>query len=207
MTAPGSAEPIAAIILAAGESRRMGDTNKLSLDIAGQPLLRHAVNTLLAARVSEVLVVLGHEADWAATIIGDLPVRTITNADYRAGQASSVALGLSAIGEGHAGILMCLADQPALTAEDLNRLIDAFMRSSEQPILVPRYRGQRGNPALLAGHLRKDILGKSGSPGCRAFMDENPGLVAFWDAPNDHFTRDIDTRDDYHLFIHGTCPR
>ncbi|MEE4203644.1 MAG: nucleotidyltransferase family protein, partial [Halieaceae bacterium] len=192
-----STSSVAAVLLAAGESRRMGDINKLSLDIAGTPLLRHAVLTLLASRVTEVLVVTGHEAEWASDVLADLPVRLVHNAQYTSGQASSVMLGLSAISDGHDSILMCLSDQPLLTPSDLNQLLDAFDNVGQKPILVPRYQGVRGNPALLSAELRRSILTKSGNPGCRSFMDENPQLVAFWEAPNDHFTRDVDTPDDY----------
>jgi molybdenum cofactor cytidylyltransferase len=197
MNDTSSVSSIAAVLLAAGESRRMGDINKLSLEIAGTPLLRHAVLNLLASRAAEVLVVTGHEAEWASDVLADLPVRLVHNAQYTSGQASSVTLGLSAISDGHHGIMMCLSDQPLLTPSDLNQLLDAFDNVSQKSILVPRYQGVRGNPVVLSGELRQRILTKSGNPGCRSFMDENPQLVAFWEAPNDHFTRDIDTPDDY----------
>lgn len=192
---------IAAILLAAGQSRRMGSVNKLRLDIAGVPMLRHATNTLLASQVSTVLVVTGHEADWANRTLEDLPVGTVNNPHFAAGQAGSVRLGLNEMSVECDAILMCLADQPALTAADINAVIDAFVQQQTRPILVPHYQGARGNPTILASYLRQDILNRSDHPGCRRFMNDNPHLVNFWEAPNDHFISDIDTAEAYTSFI------
>ena len=140
---------VSAILLAAGESRRMGVTNKLALAVDGEPLLRRAVKTLLASDLAEVVVVLGHAPQEAQSLLQGLEVRTVVNSDYRQGQMSSVHCGLEALQRPCDGVMICLADQALLTSRDIDALITAFSRSSDS-IIVPTYQGQRGNPVVLS---------------------------------------------------------
>jgi len=188
---------VSAILLAAGESRRMGAVNKLTLPIDGQPLLRHSAQTLLASRLREVAVVLGHEADQAAPLLEDLDVTLVHNERYAEGQMSSVHRGLEALADACEGVMICLADQPLLTPGDVDALIEAFGRREQGSILVPTYRGRRGNPIVLAYAHRDEILGSGRNLGCKRLIERNPELVTTLEMETDHVVFDLDTPEDY----------
>jgi len=188
---------VAAIVLAAGESRRMGGTNKLALDIGGEALLHRTVRTLQASTLSDLVVVLGHEADAARSLLDGLDVRTVVNEAYAQGQMTSVHRGLEALTRPCDGVMICLSDQPLLTSGDIDFLIDAFAARPDAAILVPVHRGQRGNPIILASTQREAILAGGRNLGCKHLIDRNPELVTTIEAPSDHFVFDLDTPADY----------
>jgi molybdenum cofactor cytidylyltransferase len=187
---------VSAIVLAAGESRRMGGINKLMLAVEGEPLLRHTVKTLLASRLGEVVVVLGHQAEEARILLHELEVRTVVNSHYREGQMSSVHCGLETLTRPCDGVMICLVDQPLLTAQDIDVLIDAFGRRGAS-ILVPTYEGRRGNPVVLAYAHRAEILGGGRNLGCKRLIESNPQLVSTVEMDVDHVVFDLDTPEDY----------
>lgn len=188
---------IGAILLAAGQSRRMGAKNKLLLDIDGEPMVRHAARMLLDSRAEEVVAVLGHQSAAVGDALAGLPVRIVHNAAFREGQMTSVRCGLDALSDRHAGILVALADQPALTAADMDFLVDAFLSGDRQRVLVPVRGDRRGNPIVLAAHHRDEIAGRDLNFGCRNLIARNPKSVRAIDPPNDRFFSDVDTPDDY----------
>ena len=187
---------VSGILLAAGESRRMDGINKLTLSVAGEPLLRRTVETLLASRLDELVVVLGHQAETAQAVLQGLAVRTTTNAAYREGQMSSVHRGLEALARPCDGVMICLADQPLLTAQDIDSLIDAFAQRGGS-IVVPTYHGRRGNPIVLAYAHRARILDGGRNLGCKRLIEHNPELVTTVEMDNDHTVFDLDTPEDY----------
>jgi len=187
---------VSAILLAAGESRRMSGINKLMLAVEGEPLLRHTVKTLLASRLGEVVVVLGHQAEEARILLHELEVRTVVNSHYREGQMSSVHCGLEALTRQCDGVMICLTDQPMLTAQDIDALIDAFGRRGGS-IIVPTYQGRRGNPIVFAYAHRAEILGGGRNLGCKRLIERNPDLVRTMEMDTDHVVFDLDTPEDY----------
>ncbi len=186
-----------AILLAAGESRRMGGTNKLGLPVHGVPLLRRTVMTLLGARLKEIVVVLGHEQETARSLLADLPLRLVVNEHYHDGQMSSVHCGLAALQAPCDGVMVCLSDQPLLETADIDRLIDAFLHRCSSAVLVPTYRGQRGNPIILARQHCQSILDGDRNLGCKHFIEESPELVTVLEMDNDHVVFDLDSPADY----------
>ncbi len=188
---------VSAILLAAGESRRMGELNKLELPVRGEPLLRRTACTLLASRLLEVIVVLGHEAARARRLLDGLAVSVVENKGYHDGQMTSVCQGLDALSVACDGVMICLADQPLLTAADINVLIDAFGQRSRGSVLVPVFAGQRGNPIVLAHEHRAAILDGERNLGCKRLIERNPELVTTIAMPNDHVVFDLDTPGDY----------
>lgn len=188
---------VSAILLAAGESRRMGMTNKLEVPIAGVPLLRRSAKTLLASHLHEIVVVLGHAADVSRQLLQDLPLTLVENPHYREGQMSSVYRGLDTLAAAADGVMVCLADQPLLTPMDIDLLIDAFDRQRDSAILVPTWQGQRGNPVILAWNQRATILQGRRNLGCKRLIERNPELVTTFAMPNDHIVSDLDTPGDY----------
>lgn len=188
---------VSAVLLAAGLSQRMGERNKLALDIAGEPLLRRTARTLLGSSLDEVVVVLGHEAGSARSLLTGLPVRVVENPHYREGQMTSVHCGLQALHKDCRGVMICLSDQPLLQSSDIDRLVDAFLNECSKSVLVPTHQGQRGNPIVLDFSHRDAILSGDRNLGCKRLIAKNPELV--WPLPmdNNHCVFDLDTPEDY----------
>jgi molybdenum cofactor cytidylyltransferase len=195
---------VSAVVLAAGMSTRMGQ-NKLLLNFRDKPLIVHAVDTLLASDIDEVIVVLGHEtekvrdqlerriglANKAAT---EKPVRLVQNPDYQNGLSTSVRAGVEAVSRQANSIMIYLADQPLLEPEDLNRIVAGFAAAKEidKSIVVPFFRGERGNPVILDASLRDSILGIVGDVGCKGVIKRYPEKVYAIEMENDHVVRDVD---------------
>ena len=189
--------PVSAIILAGGVSRRMGMTNKLHLSIGAVPMLRHCVETILAASLGEVLVVLGHQRFETQKLIEDLEVRTVFNKAYRSGQMTTVICGLAVLKQKSSGVMICLGDQPALTPKDLNFLIDAFSHRPDGDVIIPQYKSIRGNPIIITDRCKMELLAGKYKLGCRSFVEKNPSLVHTIEMPNAAVTLDLDTPQDY----------
>ena len=193
-----SARPkIAAIVLAAGSSQRMGVKNKLHLPIDGVPLLRHSLEILLASNIDEVVVVLGHEQESTRALIDDLPLQLVYNQAHSSGQMTSVHCGLASLKVRYDGVIIALGDQPALTVADLNYLIDAYRNRSSGEVVVPTFTGERGNPIIISDNCRADILAGTRNLGCRKFIENNPELVCRVEMPNADVVIDLDTPQEY----------
>ncbi len=192
---------ITAIVLAAGESMRMGKRNKMELKINGRNLIRQIVGTLLDSNINKIIVVTGYQPDVVRNSLIGLPVVKVHNDDYEQGQMSSVHKGLSKINNVCDGIMICLGDQPLLESNDIDCLISAFNQRPNGSILVPTYKGQRGNPIILSYEHRNKILGGGKNLGCRKLIEKNPGLVYTVEMENDHVITDIDSPDDYEKLL------
>lgn len=188
---------VSAILLAAGESRRMGDVNKLTLPVRGVPLLRHMAGTLLGSDLHEVVVVTGHAQQTARKLLQGLPVMVVNNVRYREGQMTSVHRGLEALQAHCTGVMVCLSDQPLLLIEDLNRLIHTFLEQCPSRVLVPVFEGRRGNPIILADQHRDAIVAGERNLGCKRLIEKNPDLVSTLEMETDHVVFDLDTLSDY----------
>lgn len=188
---------VSAVLLAAGESQRMGGVNKLTLPVGGVPLLRYSAQVLLASKLHEVIVVLGHEAERARELVGDLAVTIVHNPDYKSGQMTSVHCGIEQLARPCDAIMICLADQPLLAPADIDALIEAFARRRRGSILVPTCRGQRGNPIILAAEHRAAILAGERNLGCKRLIERNPELVEAIETVNEHYVFDLDTPAQY----------
>jgi molybdenum cofactor cytidylyltransferase len=138
---------VAAIVLAAGRSTRMGPQNKLLAGIGGKPMVRHAVEAALASRARPVLVVTGHQNADVTAALSRLDVGLVPNPDYATGLASSLRTGIRAVPANCDGALILLGDMPRIAPEHLDRLLDAFAAAPEA-IVVPVHEGRQGNPIL-----------------------------------------------------------
>lgn len=191
-----TAPRIAAVVLAAGLSRRAGSRNKLLFDWQGQPMLRVVVQTILAAGLAEPIVVLGHEAGPLRAALAGTPARCVVNAAYAQGMAGSIATGIAAVPADDAGALICLGDMPAIRASTLQALADAFTLAEAPRPCVPVQAGRWGNPVLWPRAAFADLLALQGDRGAKALLQAArwaPHEVAV-DDPGIH--RDIDTAAD-----------
>ena len=186
---------IAAIVLAAGASTRMG-RQKLVLPMRdGRSLARVSVEQVLAAGLDDVVVVLGREAEAVAESLRGLRVRTVVNPRYAEGQSTSLRAGLDALGPATTAAVIALGDQPLADPGVIGRLVAAF-RATGRPIVVPVYRDGRGNPVLFAATLFPELRAVTGDRGGRGVIARDPGRVA--EVPFDAaMPADIDTPEDY----------
>jgi len=187
-----------AVVLAAGSSTRMGDTNKLLLPVNGLPLVRHTVNTILEAGVTSITVVTGHDQAAISGALAGLPIELVHNANHTHGKASSVLTGLSSIDGSPEAVMISLSDQPALSAENLIGIHTAFLDLPDYVALVPVVQGKRGNPVVLSYDLVKSLIRSGTSP--RDFLDEHPEKVRFEPVDDLAFITDVDTPEQWRDF-------
>jgi molybdenum cofactor cytidylyltransferase len=185
--------PVAALVLAAGRSSRMGEANKLTQILRGKPLLRHAVEAALASQASPVLVVTGHDADAVRQALEGLDVGFIHNPDHADGMASSLKAGLSALPQNAAGAVVLLGDMPNVTPAIMDRLIAAATHDAKA--VVPTLLGRRGNPALLMRPILPDLLQLSGDQGARKLLEAAGDAVVEIAIDDPAIALDIDTPD------------
>ena len=187
---------IAALILAAGESSRMG-TDKALLLYRGRTFLEHILATLREAGVNRVAVVLGHHAEEIRPAVKLDGAKVVINPDYRRGQTSSLQTGLRAIDPTDVGaVVLCLVDHPAVSAKVVRNLISEF-KESHAPVVIPTYQGQRGHPVLIARPLFSEMLALGPDEGAntvvRKYREEtrfvevdDPGILADVDDPESY---------------------
>lgn len=164
-----AAAEVAAVVLAAGRSTRLG-RNKLLQELHGRPLIHHAVAAALESRAAPVVVVLGHEAERVRSALDGLAVRCIEAADHAEGMAASLRAGIRAVPPEAAGALIALGDMPLLRPADYDRLIAA--RTPEALAVLPLCDGRRGHPVLLARALFPRVLTLKGDEGARRLLTE-----------------------------------
>jgi len=184
---------IAVLVLAAGQSRRMGADNKLLAELGGKPMLRHAVEAALASQAGPVLAITGHEADAVASALADLDVTVHHNPAFAEGLSASLHTGIAALPDGCDGALVLLGDMPRITPGHLDRLIAAFNPLEGRAICVPTFRGKRGNPVLFAQSLFDEMRTLAGDVGARHLIGAHEDLVAEVPMDDDAIFVDVDT--------------
>jgi molybdenum cofactor cytidylyltransferase len=184
---------VGAVVLAAGLSRRMGAANKLLLDVDGAPMLARCVDAALASSARPVVVVTGHEAAAVRAALAGREVIFVHNPEPEAGLASSLRLGIAALGEKVDGAVVCLGDMPWVRAEHIEVLIAAFEASGERPICVPTHDRKRGNPVLWPARHFAAIAALTGDSGARSLLDAHAGEVCYVPVADPGVTLDVDT--------------
>jgi len=183
---------VAAIILAAGRSTRMG-ANKLLADVGGAPMVRVVAQAVLASAARPVLVVTGHQADEVRAALAGLEVKCVANPDFAQGLATSLKAGLRAVPSDADGVLVVLGDMPRVTSEHLDRLSAAFAASGGSAVVVPTHEGRRGNPVLWPRALFAGMLALDGDAGARRLLASHADRVREVDLATDAIFLDVDT--------------
>jgi molybdenum cofactor cytidylyltransferase len=184
---------VAAIVLAAGRSTRMGGPNKLLADLDGKKLVRSVTEQALASKATDVIVVTGHQADLVEQALAGLKVKFVRNPDFAGGLASSVKAGISAVPANADGALVCLGDMPLIDAKLINRLIEAFEPDRGHLIAVPVSDGRRGNPVLWSRRFFRELMTLDGDVGARHLIAKHAEAVAEVPVEGNSAFLDIDT--------------
>ncbi|MCR9070354.1 MAG: molybdopterin-binding/glycosyltransferase family 2 protein [Alphaproteobacteria bacterium] len=192
-TAPARAPRIGALILAAGQSRRMGKENKLLAQVDGKPMVRHVADAVAASKATSTTVVLGHEADAVRAALADLKLSYAYNPDYAEGLSTSLKAGLAAVGDDVDGVIVCLGDMPRIGTATIDRMIAAFDPVEGRSIVVPTRRGKRGNPVLFAKRFFEEMGGVSGDVGARHLIGNHEDIAVEIEVDDESVLTDVDT--------------
>lgn len=199
---------VGAVLLAAGAGARMGHRPKGLLELGGVPLIRRQLIALSGAGVDEVVVVLGHHAERIAEAVQDFPVTLVHNPAPDEGQVSSLRLGLQALSPRTDAVLVALADQPLIHAQDITTLIGAWKkRPPGAQVVQPEVGGEPGNPVLFSAEVREQILAGDARIGCRQWQARHPGQVHRWATTNARYRTDVDTPEDIEALAQRTGHR
>jgi molybdenum cofactor cytidylyltransferase len=158
---------VAAVVLAAGRSTRMGGPNKLLAEVDHRPLVRIAAEEALASGASAVVVVTGHQGTEIEKALAGLPVRLVHNPDFADGLATSLKAGIKALSADADAAIVCLGDMPCVDAKLMRQLIAAFAPERGALVVVPTFAGKRGNPVLWSRRFFPDLLAIEGDVGAR----------------------------------------
>ena len=193
---PHALPRIAALVLAAGQSKRMGATNKLLVKLPnGKTMIAQIVDHVTSCAASPVIVVTGHqEADIRRALAGK-PVRFVTADDHAEGIAASLRAGIAALSSEIGAALICLGDMPLVDPAVLSAILAAYNPAEGREIVIPSFGGQRGNPVLWGKRFFPELLQLSGDVGARQILHRHMEVVAEVPVETDSVLRDFDTHE------------
>ncbi|WP_333646968.1 nucleotidyltransferase family protein [Candidatus Binatus sp.] len=182
------------IILAAGESRRMGYPKPL-LDIGGRTFIEHIAETMLAVVPRLVIVIGAHRERVRAAIPRDARIAIVENPDYSRGQLSSLKVGIGVIQPDSAGAIVHLGDHPMVRVETFRAIVDSYHRTGK-PIVIARHDGRRGHPVIFDRAMFAELLSAPEEEGARHVVNADPSRVAYVDLNDPGINLDLDTPSD-----------
>jgi len=186
---------IGAVILAAGMSLRMGEAKQL-LRLGEQTVLDQVLQNVRGSRVDEIILVLGHVAEAIKESLAIKNLKVAVNQDYQQGMGTSLRTGLATLSAGIDAALIVLGDQPFVRSETLNLLIDQYWQSKAQ-IVIPMYKGFRGNPVLLDRSVFPELMALRGDIGCRAIFGNHLEGIVKVPVEDLGILLDLDSKDDF----------
>lgn len=188
---------ISVIVLAAGESKRMGQSKQL-LPLGDSTIIEKTIDNYLGSSAMEVILVVGHQSDDLVSVIGARTVKIALNTDYSKGMSTSIKAGIDRMAAGSQGIMIALADQPFIDSRTIDCLIEAF-GNQKKGIIVPRYKGEWGHPVLFSSKYKEALMNLEGDVGGKEIINMNLDDVAEIDVDCYGTTADIDTKEGYYL--------
>jgi molybdenum cofactor cytidylyltransferase len=183
------------MLLAAGESRRMGEFKQL-LTLDGKTFVARCVDNLLASRADEVVIVTGHRDADVRRALGNRPVRFAHNDDYHAGMSTSIKRGVQALSGEARAYLIALVDQPQISTKIINRVIDAH-ETAQPLIVIPTYSGRKGHPIILDMQLKDEILAMDTAQGLRQVVHAHASDILRVEVADEAVLVDCDYPEDY----------
>ena len=195
---PSTSPAVTAIVLSAGQSRRMG-TQKVILPYGGKTVIEHIVGALSEGGADEIIAVTGHEAAKVASALRTTGAQVAFNEDYLKGMLTSVRCGLRAASAAAQGFLIALGDQPSLRPHIVRRVISEFSRRGENAgtILIPTHHGERGHPLLFSHHFRQAVLTRYDDVGLRGLLTAYPEAIELVPIEEPGILRDMDDPTQY----------
>ena len=188
---------ISAILLAAGQSKRMDGENKLIKEIQGAPLIKHSVKNILAASVDELIIVLGYQKETIEKLIDkNNKIKFVFNKDFESGMASSIKTGLNHLSNNTEAFFICLGDMPMVNQVVYNQLIRS---RNNKEIIVPTYKGQQGNPVLFSKSIKEKIMTIQGDVGAKSILELNEDKVLNVEINDSCITKDFNTMDNFNF--------
>ena len=187
---------ISAILLAAGQSKRMNGKNKLTKEIQGIPLIKLSVKNILASSINELIVVLGHQKEIIEKLIDkNEKIKFVFNKNFESGMASSIKTGLNNLSEKTEAFFICLGDMPMVSPDIYNQLIKS---KDNKKIIVPTYKGQQGNPVLFDKSMKEKVLDiTTGYIGAKKILELNRNKILNVEVGNQSVRKDFNTKDDF----------
>ena len=186
---------ISAILLAAGQSKRMNGENKLSKEIQGIPLIKHSVKNILASSIDELIVILGYQKEIIEKIIDkNEKIKFVFNGNFESGMASSIKIGLNNLSEKTEAFFICLGDMPMVNSDIYNQLIKS---RSQKDILVPTYKNQQGNPVLFNKLMKEKIMTITGDMGAKKILELNKDKILNLEINDQSIAKNFNTQDDF----------
>jgi molybdenum cofactor cytidylyltransferase len=168
---------VTAIVLAAGQSRRMGAENKLLMTFNEQPMIEHVAKTLNESCLDEIIVVTGFEAEQVQNTLNDYNVKFVNNPNYEQGLSTSLITGLRSVDKTADAVIICLGDMPLVTCAGIKQLIKEFEPDASKEICVPIYQGKRGNPILWSRRFINEMLQLEGDVGAKHLLFKYDDIV------------------------------
>jgi len=189
---------ISAILLAAGQSKRMTGENKLTKEIKGSPLIKHSIKNILATSIDELIIVLGYQKEIVEKLIDkNEKIKFVFNKDFESGMASSIKTGLNNLSEKTEAFFICLGDMPMVNHDIYNQLIKS---KNNKEIIVPTYKGQQGNPVLFNKSMKEKILDITGDAGAKKIFELNKDKILNLEINDQNITKGFDTQDNFNSF-------
>lgn len=193
VTVAPRAPKVGALVLAAGQSRRMGAANKLLAEFEGEAMVARVVDTVLASQAGPVVVVTGHQPDAVQAALTAKDVGFAHNPDFAEGLSTSLAAGLGALPQDLDAVMVVLGDMPRIRPAHIDRLIAGFNPVEGRAICVPTFKGKRGNPVLWGRQFFAEMAQVAGDVGAKHLIGEHADQVAEVAMDDDAIFVDIDT--------------
>ena len=186
---------ISAILLAAGQSKRMDGENKLTKEIQGVPLIKHSVKNILATSIDELIIVLGYQKEIIEKLIDkNNKIKFVFNKDFENGMASSIKTGLDNLSEKTEAFFICLGDMPMVNHDIYNQLIKS---KDNKEIIVPTYKGQQGNPVLFDKSMKETVMNITGDVGAKKILELNKDKILNLEINDQNITKGFNTQGDF----------
>ena len=182
---------VSAILLAAGEAKRMGKLKQL-MPLGGTTMVEQTIDNLLSSGVSKVIVVLGYKAEEVMKKIAGRPIKIVLNPIYRQGMGTSIAAGLKFVDSQAQAVMLALADQPFVDSHTINRLIEEF-QNHDKGIAIPTYKGRRGHPLIFSIKYKAPLSRLKGDIGGREIIKRHPEDILEVAVDCEGIVIDIDT--------------
>ena len=186
-----SSSMVSAILLAAGEAKRMGKLKQL-MPLGGTTMVEQTIDNLLSSGVSKVIVVLGYKAEEVMKKIAGRPIKIVVNPIYRQGMGTSIAAGLKLVDSRTQAVMLALGDQPFVDSPTINRLIEEF-QNHDKGIAIPTYKGRRGHPLIFSIKYKAQLSRLKGDTGGREIIKRHPEDILEVAVDCEGIVIDIDT--------------